>query len=311
MKIRLSFLSVCLGLMLVVAPGCGDDGQTAGADAGNNGADAGQNGADAANGDWQTLITGSFTIPAGSEIYRCARITASETMYVSSFRAIAPEGTHHTVVTIDSSGGSDGEFDCSASTLSDQMIYASGVGTDALAFPSGVAMKVEAGQKVLLNLHLYNVGDQSISGTAGTQVKLIPAADVQQEAEMIFAGPLQFSIATGEQTVEGQCTFQNASTIMTVWPHMHQYGTHMKVDLQRSGGATETIHDETYTFFEQRNYVKDPVIQVGAGDKVHVTCTYMNTSGGALGFGDSSDDEMCFAGLYRYPKTSAQPFCPF
>ncbi len=313
MKTRLPFAYLCLGFVLALSPACGDDGGGSGADASNNPqADAGNNPqADASTTGYQTLITGSFTIPAGEEIYRCARVTVNEDMYISAFQAIAPLGTHHTVVTIDTSGQPDGEFDCSAGTLSDQMIYASGVGTDILEFPPGVAMKVTAGQKILLNLHLFNTGETPITDVAGTSVKTIPVGDVVHEAEMLFAGPVQFTMGTGEQTLEADCTFQTAATIMTVWPHMHQYGTHMKVDHMRGGSLVSTIHDEPYTFYEQRNYIKDPVVQMNAGDKIHVTCTYMNTSGGPVSFGDSSEAEMCFAGLYRYPKTAAQPFCVF
>jgi len=313
MKTRLLFANVCLGTVLALAPACGDDGGGSGADASTNpDVDASTNpGADASTAGFETLITGSFTIPAGSEIYRCARVTVPQDMYISAFQAIAPLGTHHTVVTIDSSGQSDGEFDCGAGTLSDQMLYASGVGTDVLEFPQGVAMKVSAGQQILLNLHLYNVGDQPISGTAGTSVKTMPVGDVVHEAEMLFAGPITLSVPPGEQTVQADCTFQNAATIMTVWPHMHQYGTNMRVDVNRSGGGSEMIHNEPYAFAEQKNYPKTPMIQMNAGDKVHVTCTYMNTSGSTISFGDSSDDEMCFAGLYRYPKTAPSPFCVF
>jgi hypothetical protein len=34
----------------------------------------------------------------------------------------------------------------------------------------------------------------------------------------------------------------------------------------------------------------------------------MNTSGSPINFGDSSDDEMCFVGFYRYPATGANLF---
>jgi hypothetical protein len=42
-----------------------------------------------------------------------------------------------------------------------------------------------------------------------------------------------------------------------------------------------------------------------------VTCSYNNTTGAAVGFGDSSDNEMCFAGMYRYPAANSSLFCPF
>jgi len=313
MKTRLVYcvpaLLVCLGL------GCGTDSQPNDHDGGS---DAAPGSADAATSDgapagFTELVSAPFTVPPGMEIYRCARLTVTEDIYVSEFMALAPEGTHHTVVTLQDPNGADGDFDCGPGTLSDEMIYASGVGTDQLAFPSGVAMKIAAGQQILLNLHLFNVSENPITARAGTLIRTIPAADVEQEAEMLFAGNVQFSIPSGgESVVNGTCTFNEPATVMTVWPHMHQYGTHMKVAISRSGGGEDVIHDRPYSFYEQINWPLTPAVTINSGDRVRVTCTYMNTSGSSIGFGDSSEDEMCFAGLYRYPKAgTALPFCIF
>ncbi len=277
--------------------GCGSDGgQNDQADASAQTADASLPGDPDANvpADFVELVSAPFTIEPGTEIYRCARLTVTEDIYVSEFMALAPEGTHHTVVTIQDPNGPDGDFECGPGTLSDQMIYASGVGTDQLAFPQGVAMKIAAGQQILLNLHLYNVSENPITSRAGTLIKTIPAGDVEQEAEMVFAGNIQFTIPNGgESTVQGQCTFNQDATIMTVWPHMHQYGTHIKVVVERSGGD-QVIHDAPFTFFEQTNWMMEPPVQVSSGDRVRVTCTYMNTSGSPIGFGtDLGDDFRC------------------
>jgi hypothetical protein len=37
------------------------------------------------------------------------------------------------------------------------------------------------------------------------------------------------------------------------------------------------------------------------GDQVNVRCTYTNPGNTAVTWGDSSTEEMCFTGLYRYP----------
>jgi hypothetical protein len=35
--------------------------------------------------------------------------------------------------------------------------------------------------------------------------------------------------------------------------------------------------------------------------EVRVTCTYFNTTGEPVSWGDSQNAEMCFTGMYRYP----------
>ncbi len=293
--------------------GCGSDGGGGGggggggADGGGGGGGGADGGGGGGGGQWQTLITGDWQLAPGSENYWCARVTIPETMYVNGFRSIAPNGTHHTVLTIQDAGD-DGQFGCSAGTLADEMVFASGVGTDALTFPEGVAIKLEAGRKLLLNLHLYNVSDQAISGTSGTEVKVIPASEVQQEAEMVFGGTFQIYLPPGQQTtLSGRCVFNTDSTVISVWPHMHQVGVHMKVTHEASGGNV-VLHDQPFSFAEQTNWPITPEL-VKAGEDILTECTWDNTTGSAIAFGDSSDAEMCFAGLYRYPKDGSSLFC--
>jgi hypothetical protein len=60
---------------------------------------------------------------------------------------------------------------------------------------------------------------------------------------------------------------------------------------------------------EQRNYELAPTLAVHAGDSIRTDCTYTNTSStDTLTFGDSSTKEMCFTGLYRYPKQAISLF---
>jgi hypothetical protein len=265
--------------------------------------------ADVDTGDFATLIARGYEIPAGQEFYRCAAGTVDEDMYISSFRALAPSGTHHTVLSVsDSPVRADGDFDCEAGTLQHRMLYASGVGTEDLSFPEGVAVRISAGQQLHLNLHLYNVSDSPISGTGGILRKSMPAADVVHEAEMVFGGKAFFSLSASStpQTIVGGCRFNRDMTVVALWPHMHQLGTHMKIVHQKSSGNV-TLLDEPYDFEEQTYYPIEP-LAVANGERLEITCTFVNDTGAPVSFGDSSDQEMCFGGLYRYPATGANLF---
>jgi hypothetical protein len=294
---------VLSSILAVALLGCGSDGMNTGdVDGGGGGADAATN-----PGEWKTLIARDWTLAPGTEQYRCSIITVTEDTYITGFRAIDPIGTHHTVVTVQDSG-TNGDFNCDPGTLADEMIFASGVGTDNLEFPEGVAFKVEAGRKILLNLHLYNLGDAAINGNSGTEIKTIPAAEVQQEAEVTFAGTFVISLPPNtESSATGRCNFTQDATVMTIWPHMHQLGTHMKVVHEAAAGDV-VLHDKAYSFDEQVNYNITPTM-VKAGESVRAECTWNNTTGSTVIFGDSSDKEMCFAGLYRYPRSGENIFC--
>jgi len=256
---------------------------------------------------WTELISRGWTVPPGSaDTYKCRRIKVTQDMWVTGFRAIAPVGTHHTVVTI-SDGGQTGDYDCSVLGLDMNMLYASGVGTDELAFPTGVAMKIKAGQYINLNLHLFNATDNEIAGTSGILVKLVEPAAVVHEASMSFAGNANFSIPPGDnKEVKGGCTLERDWHIFTLWPHMHQFAKHQKLAVTRPGEQPMTLLDDAFAFTEQRNYPMSEMM-LPSGTVVDVTCTYNNNTNPPkdIPFGDSSNEEMCFTGVYMWPAGGA------
>lgn len=294
-----------LGLAIVAAiSGCSEDVLIDGTGgAGGSGSNAGSTSStgSGAGGEWTTLIDGTWELEGGTEGYWCTLKTIQEDVYVKAFRAQAPEGTHHTLL-LRAGGGPDGEAECGP-TLGADMLHASGVGTDDLTFPEGVAVKIPAGTQLLLNLHLFNTTSSVLKGVSGTLVQTMPVDQVKQTAEMVLAGATSISVPPfGTQTVQGQCLFPGAATISTVWPHMHQYGTHMKVVHQGAAGS-KVLHDGPFAFGEQKNYPIEPV-NVAPGENILIECSYQNPTAQTVSWGDSSTAEMCFAGLYRYPALS-------
>jgi hypothetical protein len=290
--------------------GGGDDDDVIAPDAAPGDGDGGPGGPDGGGGGdpdasppaWTTLITGDWSLPAGTEGYTCVYLTVAEDLWFDGIEAIAPLGTHHTVLSFaDSPQRADGTVSCSALTQFQNMLYASGVGTDTFTFPAGVGMRVRAGQQILLNLHLFNFGDSPLPGTSGIRVRTLPAP-AASEAEGLLAGSILFSIAPGpDRVVNGTCTMTGSTNIFALIPHMHMLGTHFKVVAESTAMGDVTIHDAPYTFDDQRVNNVTPVVPMVSGDRLRVTCTYNNTTGGTVFFGESSLQEMCFSITYRYP----------
>ncbi|MBA3464270.1 MAG: hypothetical protein H0T46_30235, partial [Deltaproteobacteria bacterium] len=173
--------------------GCGDGGSSSGDPID---APAGTPDGPAIPAGYTKLIGRTWSMPAGqADTYKCVRFTVPTDTYVTNISAQAPVGTHHTVLSIaaGNAAGPDGEYDCDVSTLGRPMLYASGVGTDDLAFPPNVGLKVAAGTQVHLNLHLFNATDQVLAGDSGILIKTVPTQPPML-AEMIFAGKILFSI---------------------------------------------------------------------------------------------------------------------
>jgi hypothetical protein len=299
-----------LVLFTVAAIGCGGGGE--GDDGDDDGTDVDASDTDSSiPADFTALIGRDWSLPAGAtDTYRCVRLTLTEDTYITSFMAQAPIGTHHTVVSIVSNNvaGPDGDYNCDVAELGTQMLYASGVGTSPLDFPANVGLRIPAGTQIHLNLHLYNASDNPITGTTTVMVKRVASAPPML-AEMVFAGKILFQIPNQQTpyTITGGCSNTPAFTLFAVWPHQHQLGTHHKFEVI-TGGTPTVLHDEAYNFSEQEYYLQTPEVQVPAGSQIRVTCTWLNTTGGSVPFGESSDDEMCFSGMYRYPATNAGLF---
>lgn len=295
------------GLLLftVAAVGCGGGGSGDDDDDGTGGDAAVDSPIPA---DYTRLIGRTWSLPAGTpDTYKCVRVTLTEDTYITSIMAQAPEGTHHTVLSIaggNGTAGPDGEQDCGVGTLGTVMLYASGVGTSPLDFPQDVGLLVPAGTQIHLNLHLYNASDNPIEGDSAILVKR-PAAPPPMLAEMVFAGRFLFSIPPTPPggmpyTTTGGCTADSSYNLFAVWPHQHKLGVHHKFEIIR-GGNSNVLHDGAFAFGEQHYYLQDPVFAVQSGDQIRTTCSWVNPGSSNVTFGDSSDTEMCFTGLYRYP----------
>ena len=252
---------------------------------------------------WTPLISRTWQLaPGATNTYECTRIKVANDMWVSGFRAASPLGTHHAVLTISTTSTTTGDYPCFAGSLDTQMLYASGVGTDDLLFPAGVAMHIAAGTYLNLNLHLFNATDNMLANRSGVLVKVVAPADVQHEADMMFSGTSNINVVSDgvAHTAQGGCTASTDWHIFTLWPHMHQTATHQKWTYTKAGGATTTLVDDDFLFNEQRNYpIADTVIH--QGDQILTTCTYVNTTGRTITWGDGSDKEMCYTGMYKYP----------
>jgi hypothetical protein len=267
------------------------------------------NAPDASAGAWKTLLTGTWTMPPGTEGYVCVRQTIDEDLYVSGFDAVNPLGTHHTLLTMGTANAPDGLTPCTAGENRPLSVFGSGVGTDPLEFPAGVGLKIAKGTQLLLNLHLFNFGTEDLSGTSGTRVHTMAKSEVTEIAEGLLAGTIALDIPPAETTTStGYCTMSSDVTLFAVAPHMHQLGIYEKVVAEPASGAEVVLLDAPYDFNEQSYRLIEP-LKLAKGDRVRVECTHRNTTDKTVVFGESTLSEMCFAGLYRFPADGSIFIC--
>lgn len=292
-----------LGLSLFLAAGCSDD--AAGPTPSSPDDDA-ETETSPTFGSWSLLVEEAWTVAPGSETYRCVIAEVPYDVSVVGFRPVAPLGTHHTVLTrgIPASNPSK-SYECDGNTNAPFMIYGSGVGTTPLTFPEGVAINLTKGEKIMLNLHLFNVDSEPLEGRSGIEMLAADPATVDEIADVVLAGPISsLLVPPGKSVNTGYCTSKEDATVFAVFPHMHQLGTHMTVTAETADGDI-VMMDSDYTFDDQTYSKLTPSVALKKGERVRVECTYDNPTQIPRYWGDSTLDEMCLAGIYRYPRNLA------
>jgi hypothetical protein len=253
---------------------------------------------------WTVLAQGDWTLEPGTEeVDHCIKVPIEEDIYVSRIRPIAPEGTHHTFVALsDTAEGAR----CTSAVASGTLIYAAGLGSPGIDMPEGVAMKLSAGKTLNLSLHIYNPTTRTLKGTSGMEILKMDPADVKYESQTTLAGPIGFTLPRGRVLLSHECEIQEPQTAFVLFPHMHQLGTHLKTTVT-VGGVDKVLHDGDFDFADQPQIPIDP-LTFSPGDRVKTECTFENDTPNEVGFGESTDTEMCFSVFFRYPNT-ASSFC--
>jgi hypothetical protein len=258
---------------------------------------------------WEVLVAADWEVAKGTEQNYCLKKTFDEDVTISSFEALAPPGTHHTVVTVGDPEGADGGPDGLTTCGSYEhhfrsWIYESGSDDDPFILPEGFAAQIKAGEQLNLNFHILNATDEDMTGTTGTRIKRIDPADVTQYAKAMFMGKVSLSVPPGESTHTGVCEMpDDGIKIIAVQPHMHSHATHQKVIAKSSIMGDKVILDEPFDFDSDMFFrMVEPEVPMARTDAVEVQCSYNNDTGDILPWGQSSwTEEMCFAAVYVYP----------
>lgn len=214
-------------------------------------------------------------------------------IYIGGMRPLSPTGTHHTLLF----RGVDGT----------NMIYASGVGTNEIIFPPGKGIKMDAGTVLGLQLHIFNTADEMLTGTSGIEILEVDPETIDEEVDLFLPGPRDLEVLPNQVTTKsGTCTVTQPYKVFALFPHMHQLGTRFRSTLT-IGGNEVVLSDGEFDFEHQPVKSFDP-IQLNVGDRINTTCSWYNPGASTVTYGESTETEMCYSILYRYPR-GLEEFC--
>ncbi len=197
--------------------------------------------------------------------------------------------------------------------------WAPGQGVSEL--PAGVGYRIKQTDWLILQVH-YNLVDPELKGSVDESAVHIRYADsVEREGyfdlpddflSSLFGGvPAQ--LEPGKASVEytfdydfSYLPFLGAKTadLYGVFPHMHQRGKKLKVELIEDGGAPQCAADvQNWDFGWQIYYFFDKALPVTPKSKLRITCDYDTTTAKTPVLpGWGTQNEMCLAGLFIVPN---------
>lgn len=255
---------------------------------------------------WSVVAGRPWTMPGETEGYVCYAVHLTSDEYLTGFRLASPnQAQNEVLLTLSDSPVTEGSFACNAGSLGAHLIYASNVGTEAITFPSGFGVHASAGQYLLLNIHLNNLANTSVTDSTRIEARIGTAADVTTSIDMQLAGTFLINIPNDGQvhTASGQCNATADNHLLAFLPLMRTAATHQTVSIV-TDTTTQLLFDQDFDSQHDSYWHPATPIQLNFGDRIRTVCSYLNTGAGTLTFGESSQNESCFAGIYRYPTSA-------
>ena len=183
---------------------------------------------------------------------------------------------------------------------------------ETLTLPADVAFTLQPDQMVRLELHYLNATESPQMVQATSELKTLATASI--EADFLFIGNPDIDLASQNPPIEQTVgpTFiamppeLQGVSVFAVTGHTHKLGTSVTVATAHDKNDLGTmIYAPTpFSWSEPETVYQRPAFTIPEGFRF--TCKYKNGTGRNVGFGESTDDEMCFFWAYYYPSQGAK-----
>lgn len=246
--------------------------------------------------DGTNYVCWSFTIPPG----------ASE-QYVVRFEHLIDNSQylHHTLFFRNRAADAPvGPFGCGSPELDWDMVSGWAPGQPDESMPMGVGVRAFPGDQFILQAHYDQVAVMGQTDQSGIRLIMTDQPGLQEAAVLWAGGAWTNGIEGSNVMRRGTRTMNTPFTMFSVFPHMHKLGTRITLEIRRSGQSNwEMVGEVPAWSFDDQPKITIPFQfqSVRSGDTLRTTC-WWDTMGRSVGFGEASDDEMCFNFINHYPK---------
>ena len=246
-----------------------------------------------ATADEVTFATGEVTVEPGDERYVCwaATLPADSEVVVDEISGEYGAGTHHVFFGWTLTPEPEGFTECPVLfKLTWIPVYLGGVNTSPLTMPEGAGVNLETGKQLLLQLHLQNTTEDTISNRVTMRMKRVPSGEPYTPAGIFGLHNEAISIPPYAENAWTQmsCPAPKAMNVFGVLGHMHKLGQL----LQFSKNDT-MVFEQPWSFDDQP--ITPFETTIATGDNLQLACAHSNPSdrtvtyGGKLRHGDVRD----------------------
>jgi hypothetical protein len=179
-------------------------------------------------------------------------------------------------------------------TTDENLLGAWAPGSSAVVFPAGTGIQLPSSKVIVMQVH-YNL-QNGVRQADTTQAKLQFATSAVTPATMEFLIDFNFSVPPMAMGYSHSKTFNvsSASRIWGVFGHMHTQGHIVTL----KSPDTCLLDIPNWDFHWQEQFFYETPKDVAAGTQLTLSCTWNNTTGNTLRFGEDTSSEMCIASIY-------------
>jgi hypothetical protein len=263
------------------------------------------------------------TLEAGQERQVCQLVKLGQDLDMNWSKGIMTTGSHHGLVYRTAYNGSipattlDGQtldgtqvHACSTpSALWDTGAVVAGSQGNQDSFPQGtlpsnVAVKLKAGDYLVLNFHLLNATSQTLNACYKVNLIGVPDSQVTQEAGLLFwYNPFITVPANGTSTARMTCPITQDINLAFGVSHAHMrlsnyVATLMTADPEAGGTKVQDLYTGT-AWDSPAPKLFSPALAITKGHWIDYHCDYTNLEARNVAQGQWTTDEMCmFVGAY-------------
>lgn len=180
--------------------------------------------------------------------------------------------------------------------------------------PKDVALKIDAGEVLIVNLHMINVTEKPIHACYKQNLYGIPDAQVKREAGTMFYYNSFITVpGHSRSTAKMACPISQNVSLAAQVSHMHKRGvgytaTLLDGDPLGGGAAVKTLYEGS-AWEEPVVKVNSPAESLSVGQWIQWECDYQNDEDRNVSQGQQTTDEMCMFRATYWPRSAEMDWC--